>query len=129
MERGCFLGLIYEHAGCILVSNMVTALLIVLLLLLALGYIQVPALLAITTVPLITIFGYSITLMSLLVGLIILFLIGLLPSAFRTVAVVILIVWLLSLLGIVQIAGISLSNIVVIALIVLLVAYLFGRGR
>src|SRR4051812_11976831 len=58
-------------------------------------------------VVLFTINGQDITLLNLLIFLLILAVIGILPTPFREIAGVILILWVLSLLGILAIAGLS----------------------
>lgn len=99
--------------------------LIVLIVLLAvlwyLGYIH----LAIFSIPDTTLFainGHPITLWNLLIFLVIAAIVGALPNPFRAIAGVFLILWVLSLFGIIAFAG--MSSMLVIALIVGLVAYL-----
>jgi len=59
--------------------------------------------------------GRPITLINLLIFLVILWAIGILPSPFREIAGILFVLWLLSLLGFIAIAG--LSNLLVIAII------------
>jgi hypothetical protein len=69
--------------------------------------------------------GRMITLIDLLVFLVILWAIGVLPSPIREIAGVILVLWVLSVLGFIALAG--LSNILVIAVIVGLIVAVFRR--
>jgi len=66
--------------------------------------------------------GHPITLWNILMLIVICWLLGILPSPIREIAGVLLILWILSLLGIIAIAG--LSNILVIALIIGLVIFI-----
>ena len=90
------------------------------------GYIH----LSIFTIPDITLFainGQPITLWNLLIFLVIAAIIGALPNPFRAIAGVFLVLWVLSILGILAFAG--MSSMLVVALIVGLVAYLVsGMG-
>lgn len=101
---------------------MISIVLIFLVLLFILGYIQVPYL-ALHDVTLLVAFGKTISLYDLLVFAIILWVIGLLPWPFRGLASIILVLWLLSFFGIITIVGFS--NILVLALIVGVIAYVF----
>ena len=74
---------------------------------------------------LIVINGQAITLWDLITFLIILWILGLLPSPFREIAGVLLVLWVLSLFAIIPIAG--LSNLLIIAIIVGIVASIFRR--
>lgn len=98
---------------------MLSLILIFLLLLWLLGYIQVP----LTAMLLFSVFGRRVTLNDALVFLVILWLISLLPRPFQDIAVVFLLLWLLSFFGVIAIAGFS--NLLMFALIIGLVAYLF----
>ncbi|MEI6533031.1 MAG: hypothetical protein WCO06_04280 [Candidatus Roizmanbacteria bacterium] len=100
---------------------MVAVLLIILVLLWVTGYINIPNILKDTT--LFSLSGKSITLFDLIIFGLVLWLITLLPRPFQQIAGVILIVWLLTVLGLLQIAG--LDNILIIALIVGVIVYLF----
>lgn len=103
---------------------MITLVLIFLVILFILGYIQIPFFM-IRDVMLFSAFGKSISLYDLLVFTLILWVIGLLPWPFRGLGTLILVLWLLSFFGIIAIAGFS--NILVLALIVGVIAYIF-RG-
>lgn len=97
-------------------------LIIVLLLLYFFGYINVPWL-SIPNPLLFTISGHDIMLSTLLIFLAILWAIGVLPSPLRQIAGVLFILWILSTLGIIAIAG--LSNLLVVAILVGLLISLF----
>ena len=72
--------------------------------------------------------GIAITIWDILIFLVFMWLVGILPSPLRQIAVVFILIWVLSLLGIIAIAG--LSNILVIAVIVGVLLYaLSGGGR
>jgi hypothetical protein len=70
--------------------------------------------------------GVAITIWDVLIFLVFIWLVGILPSPFRQIAVVFILIWVLSLLGIIAIAG--LSNILIIAIIVGVLLYLLGGG-
>lgn len=102
---------------------MITLLLVILIILWFLGYIHIDGL----TIPdfnLFTINGHDITFINLLTFLVISALVGVLPSPLRQIAGVLLILWVLSVLGILAFAG--LSSLLVIAIILGLIAYVFG---
>lgn len=103
---------------------MITLVLMFLVILFILGYIQIPFFM-IRDVMLFSAFGKSISLYDLLVFTLILWVIGLLPWPFRGLGTLILVLWLLSFFGIIAITGFS--NILVLALIVGVIAYIF-RG-
>lgn len=67
-------------------------------------------------VPLFHILGHTVNLWDILIFLIIIYVIDSLPGILRSIAVVILVVWLLSLFGLIAIP--LLSNILVIAIII-----------
>ena len=95
---------------------------LILILLYFFGYIQIPGL--IIPNPLLFSFsGHGITLVNLLIFLVILWAIGILPSPLRQIAMVLVVLWLLSILGIIAIAG--LSHIFVIAIVIGLLISLF----
>jgi hypothetical protein len=66
--------------------------------------------------PLVQVLGRTITIWDILIFLAIIWLIDLLPRPLREIAAVLLVIWLLSLFGIIAIAG--LSNILIIAIII-----------
>lgn len=94
---------------------MLLALLLILVILWAIGYIPV-SIFAIPDIMLFSINGHTISLWNLLTLAIILAIIGILPRPFQVIALVLLLVWILSLLGIFIFAGFS--NIVVLIIIV-----------
>jgi hypothetical protein len=71
--------------------------------------------------------GISLNLWDIFIFLVFIWLVGALPSPFRQIAVVFILIWLLSSLGIIAIAG--LSNILVIAIIVGVLLYILGGGE
>ena len=103
---------------------MLVGLLIVLIILWFLGYIHIDSL-NIPDISLFTLNGHTITLWNILTLAVIAAIVGILPSPFRQIAAVFLILWILSVLGILAIA--NLSSMLVIALIVGLILYLL-RG-
>jgi hypothetical protein len=70
--------------------------------------------------------GWTVTIWDLLIFLVFIWLVGSLPSPFRQIAVVFILIWILSLLGIIAIAG--LSNILIIAIIVGVLLYIISGG-
>ncbi|HZZ98740.1 MAG TPA: hypothetical protein VFG51_02295 [Candidatus Saccharimonadia bacterium] len=97
--------------------------LVVLIILWLLGYITIPGA-PIHNITLFVINHRSITLWDVVIFFVIIWLIDLLPSPFRQIAAVILLLYTLSTLGIIAIAG--LSSLLVIAMIIGLAIYLFG---
>ncbi len=69
--------------------------------------------------------GQIISLWDLLIFIIVLWAIGILPSPFRQIAGVLLVLWVLSILGILAFAG--LSNLLVIAIIVGIIVSIVQR--
>lgn len=105
---------------------MILALFIALLILWLLGYIALPAL-VIPTISLFSINGHIVTLFDLLIFLVLLIITSALPSPFREVLFVVIVVWVLALLGIIAIVG--LPNIILIAVIAGLIVYLLQGNR
>lgn len=103
--------------------NMLEALLVILIILWLGGYLRIDGL-SIPDLQLFTLNNQPITLWNILILLVLCALIGALPSPFRQIAGVLLILWILSILGILALGG--LSSMLVIAIIVGLVLYLFG---
>lgn len=99
---------------------MIGIILAVLIILWFLGYIHINGL-AIPDINLFAINGNEITLWDLLIFIIVAWALGILPSPFREVAGILLLLWVLSVLGILTIGGISISSILVIAIILGLV--------
>src|SRR5260221_5494305 len=97
---------------------MLNLILLFLIILWFLGYLQVP----LFAISVFSISGHSITLNDILVFLVILWLIGILPYPFRQIASVLLLLWVLSSLGVIAIAGFS--TIVLIAIIFGTIAFI-----
>lgn len=100
---------------------MLTAVLVILILLWLLGY----GPLQVLTFPLYRWSGHLITLWDALIFLVMIYLIGSLPRPLKEIASVLLILWILSLFGIIAIAG--LSNILVLSLIIGLIIYILSN--
>lgn len=100
---------------------MLGVILVVLVILWILGYINLPNL-PFSDFPLLTIAGHVITVYNVLIFVALLIVVDLLPRPFREIAGVLVILWILSFLGIIAIAG--LSNLIVLAIIIGLVVYL-----
>lgn len=103
---------------------MLEALLVILIILWFGGYLRVDGLPQLPDFYLFSLNGQPITLWNILILIVISALIGVLPSPFREIAGVLLILWVLSVLGILAFGG--LSSMLVIAIIVGLILYLFG---
>lgn len=100
---------------------MLVGLAVILIILWFLGYIQVSGL-AIPNITLFYINAHPITLWNLLTLLVVALIVGILPNPFRAIASVFLILWILSVLGILAFAG--LSSILIVAIIVGLLVYI-----
>jgi hypothetical protein len=72
--------------------------------------------------PLFNLLGHVITLWDIIIFLLIIWLIGILPSPFGEIASVAFILWILAVLGIIAIAGIS--NLIIIAILIGLLLYI-----
>jgi len=105
---------------------MVGTVLVVLLLLWLLGFVQIPWL-VFHNRTLFTILGHSVTLWELLMFLVIAWAMESLPDPLRQVAFVLVVLWLLSILGIITIAG--LPNLLIVALLVGLVLAVFQKSH
>lgn len=97
-------------------------LIVVLLILYFFGYFQIPGLL-IPNPLLFSFNGHDIRLSTLLIFFTILWAIGILPSPIRQIAMVLLVLWTLSTLGFIAVAG--LSNLLVVAILVGLLISVF----
>lgn len=93
---------------------MLLGILVILIILYFLGYLQIPALM-VPDFPLFVVNNHTVTLWDVLILAVIAWAVGILPSPFRQIAGVILVLWILSTLGFLAIAG--LSHLLVIALI------------
>lgn len=102
---------------------MLIAVLAILIILWFLGYIHVGGI-NLPDTTLFAINGHPITLINLLLFAVIVWAIGILPSPLRQIAFVILVIWLLSLIGVLAIAG--LESILVLAIIGGLILALLG---
>lgn len=100
---------------------MLLAILIILLLLWLLGY----GPLTVLQIKLFNFNGRVINLWDVLIFLVVIYLIDSLPRPFREIAAVLLVIWFLSTLGFIAIAG--LSNLLMISLIVGLVLYIVSK--
>ena len=102
---------------------MIALIIVLLIILWFLGYVQIPGIL-IPDTTLFTINGHPVTLVNLFILLLILWAIGILPSPLREVAGLFLILWLLSLFGIIAVIGLSsiLIWVIIIGLIFVLVS-------
>jgi len=85
---------------------MLGTILVILLILWLFGFVSVPGLVFHNTV-LFRILGHNVTLWELLMFIVIAWAIESLPSPLRQIAFILIILWLLSILGIVAIAGLS----------------------
>lgn len=101
---------------------MFTLILIILVVLWFLGFVSFPAIPILGTV-LFFLNGHPITLYDLLIFAVILWLIGVLPSPFKWIALAFLALWILSTVGIIAIVGFA--NLLVVAIILGLAAYIF----
>lgn len=100
---------------------MLLALLVILFILWLLGY----GPLQVLSVKLFNFNGRIINLWDVLIFLVVIYLIDSLPRPFREIAAVLLVVWFLSTLGFIAIAG--LSNLLMISLIIGLVLYIVSK--
>ncbi|MBA3724200.1 MAG: hypothetical protein H0W89_04935 [Candidatus Levybacteria bacterium] len=106
---------------------MLAALIIILAVLWFLGYLRIDGL-SIPDTSLFAINGQTISIVDLLVLALVATAVSILPSPFREVAGVLLILWILAVLGVLAITGLSLPGIILIAIIIGLVVALF-RNR
>ena len=97
---------------------MLATILVLLIVLWFLGFIHIPGL-VLRNINLFTFSGHTITLWELLIFIVIVWAIEALPSPLRQIAFILVILWLLSIFGIIAIAG--LSNLIVVAIIIGLV--------
>jgi hypothetical protein len=102
---------------------MVGVIILVLIILWFLGYVRVGNI-NIPDLALFTLNGNSISLWDILIFAVIVWAIGVLPSPLRQIAMVALLLWVLSTLGILAIAG--LSSLIIIAFILGLIFFLLG---
>ncbi len=98
-----------------------SAILIILIILWLLGFLRIPAL-PILHRELFNIFGHGVSLWEILVFIVIMWAMESLPSPLRQIAYVLVLLWVLSIFGIIAVSG--LSNLLVLALIIGLVVAL-----
>jgi len=96
---------------------MLIGLILVLAVLWFFGYVHITGL-NVPDFPLFMINGQSVTLWNLLILAVVISLIGILPGPLRIIAGLLLILWVLSVIGIISLAGIALSNILILAIII-----------
>lgn len=104
---------------------MLEILLLILIILWFFGYIRIEQI-PIPDLYLFSINGNQISLWDLLILTVVAWAISILPTPFRQIAGVVLILWILAVLGIIALAGINLASIFVIAIIVGLIFALFS---
>jgi hypothetical protein len=102
---------------------MLLTLLVLLVVLWFLGYIQIPNF-TLPDIALFSVNGHVVTLIEALIFLVIVSAVGLLPTPLRQIGFAVVVLWVLSTLGIIAIAG--LASILVLAIIVGLLAALLG---
>lgn len=101
---------------------MLIAIVVILIILWVLGYAPITGI-AIPNIVLFTINNHPVTLWEILILMVIGWAIGMLPRPFQTIATVLLLLWVLSVLNIIAIAG--LSSIIVPVIIIALIVSLF----
>ena len=103
---------------------MLAALIILLVILWFFGYVNVSGI-NFPDIHLFTINGVDVTLWNVLVLFLVVGAIYILPTPFRQIAGVLLILWVLAVLGVLSLTGIGLPSILLLAIIVGLIASLF----
>ena len=106
---------------------MLAAIIVILAILWVLGYIHIGGI-NFPNTALFTINGQVVSIIDLIVLLIVVMAISILPSPFREVSGVLLLLWLLAVLGIISIVGVGLPAIFLFALIIGLIISLFRRS-
>ncbi len=107
---------------------MLAALIVILAILWFLGYINIDGI-NLPDTALFTINGQVISIIDLLILALVITAISILPTPFRQISGVLLILWILAVLGILSIAGIGLPSILVLAIIIGLLVSLFSIPR
>ena len=102
---------------------MASFLIIILVFLWLTGIISIPSF-SILHLALFHVNGKPVTIWDILILAVILWVVGILPLPFRGLGTILLILWLLSILGIIAIAGFS--NLIIILLLIGLIIHLFG---
>ncbi len=105
---------------------MLAGLIIILAILWFLGYIHIDGI-NLPDTSLFQINGQTVTIIDLLILALVATAISILPSPFREISGVLLILWILSVLGILAIGGLALTNWLVLAIIIGLIIALFRR--
>lgn len=103
---------------------MLVTLIVALVILWFLGYVRIDGI-NIPDMTLFSINSHPVTLWNLLILIVVAWALSLLPTPLREIGGVLLILWILSILGIVALGGLALSNLLVIALIAGLIISLF----
>lgn len=108
--------------------DMIAAIIVILAVLWFFGYIRIEGF-TFPDIQLFVINGERVTLLDALILLIVMWAISILPTPFREVSGVLLILWVLAVLGVISIAGIGLPSILILAIIVGLIVSLFSHSR
>lgn len=106
---------------------MLEALIVVLAILWFFGYIHITGI-NFPVINLFTINGHVISLLDLLILLLVMGAISVIPSPFREILGIFLILWILATLGIITLAGLGLPSILLIIIVIALIVTLFNRG-
>lgn len=107
---------------------MLAALIILLVVLWYFGYVNISGI-TFPDIKFFTINGVDVTLWNLLVLILVIGAIYILPSPFRQIAGVLLILWVLAVIGVLSITGIGLPSILLMAIIVGLIVSLIPHRR
>ncbi|MGI8419843.1 MAG: hypothetical protein ACR2LN_04320 [Candidatus Levyibacteriota bacterium] len=107
---------------------MIAALIIILAILWVLGYIHIGGI-NLPDPALFTINGQVVSIIDLLILALVVMAISILPSPFREISGVLLILWILAVIGVISIVGIGLPAIFLFALIIGLIFSLFNNRR
>ncbi|MGH7202922.1 MAG: hypothetical protein ACREHC_00585 [Candidatus Levyibacteriota bacterium] len=105
---------------------MIAALIIILAVLWVLGYIHIGGI-NLPDTALFTINGQVVSIIDLLILALVIMAISILPSPFREISGVLLILWILAVIGVISIVGIGLPAIFLFALIIGLIVSLFNN--
>jgi hypothetical protein len=107
---------------------MLAAIIVILAVLWVLGYLHIGGI-NFPDTALFTINNQTVSIIDLMVFLIVLLAIGMLPSPFREISGVLLLLWLLAVLGVISIVGVGLPAIFMFALIIGLIVSLINSRR
>jgi hypothetical protein len=111
----------------IVISTMLAALIVIVALLWVFGYVHIYGI-NFPNINLFVINSKTITLIDLLILLLVSAAISILPTPFREIAGVFLILWILAVLGIISLAGLGLPSILLFVIVIGLIVSLFGRS-